>query len=257
MPEAIRPERHTQLQPPAAPAGLSSPSATSTTNNFSASWTLPSDSGSPIVAARYQLCQNATCGAVQNAPTLTSVSGLMLPAVGSGQLRVWLVDQLGHENAAGAATLTLTYQPAITQPPSSPDPQQPADPGTTNGGTPDPQPQPVPMPTPTPQPPVVKASAALKLTTLRRSGRRVTIAGKLTTKASGSVTIRYRVRRPGPNGRDAVVTRHATIRHGAFRLTFTLSRAIAAVRTAAISVAYGGDADTRAQTRSATLKMRR
>jgi hypothetical protein len=178
----------------------------------------------------------------------------MLPAVGSGQLRVWLVDELGHENAAGPATLTLTYQPQVTQPPAEPGPQQPTDPGTTNGGTPDPQPVPTPSPIPTPQPPVVKASAALKLTTLRRSGRRVTVGGKLTTKASGRVTIRYRVHY---GGRDAVVTRHATIRHGAFRLTFTLSRAIAAVRTAAISVAYGGDADTRAQTRSATLKMRR
>jgi hypothetical protein len=153
--------------------------------------------------------------------------------------------------------MTLTYQPQVTQPAADPGPQQATDPGATNGGTTDPPFVPTPSPVPSPQPPAAKAAAGLKLTTLRRSGRRVTIAGKLTTKASGRVKIRYRVHRPGPDGRDAVVTRHATIRHGAFRVTFTLSRAVAAVRTAAVSVAYGGDADTRAQTRSATLKIRR
>ncbi|HMJ34796.1 MAG TPA: hypothetical protein VK501_12860 [Baekduia sp.] len=224
-------------QAPAAPLALASPSSTSQANSFSASWSLPPDSGTPIVAARFQLCQNGGCDAVQTAPSPTGVSGLALPAAGDATLRVWLVDQLGHENAAGASTLKLTYAPPAPQP--DPQPQ------------PDPTPPPTPVPTPTPV--VTKVSPALKLTTVRRAGRKVTIAGKLSTKASGRVTIRYRVRQ---GGRTRTVTRHATIRRGAFRLTFTLSATIAKTRTATVSVAYPGDRDTRSQTRTANLRLR-
>ncbi|HWI70473.1 MAG TPA: sigma-70 family RNA polymerase sigma factor, partial [Baekduia sp.] len=65
---------------PAAPVGLVSPAAVSTVNRFEAHWSLPADSGSPIVAARYQVCQAGTCGAVQTTPSLTGVDGLVLPA---------------------------------------------------------------------------------------------------------------------------------------------------------------------------------
>jgi hypothetical protein len=222
-------------QAPATPVGLSSSTSTSTSNSFSASWSLPADSGTPIVAARYQLCQDGACGAVQNAPSLTGVDGLALASAGSATLRVWLVDQLGHENAAGAATLTLSYVPPAPQP------------------TPDPTPNPTPAPVPTPTPVLTKVSPALKLTTLRRVGREVTIAGKLSTKASGRVTIRYRVRQ---GSRTRTMTRHPTIRRGAFRLTFTLSATIAKTRTATVSVAYPGDQDTRSQTRTASLRLR-
>ncbi|MDX6729034.1 MAG: hypothetical protein QOK49_3839, partial [Baekduia sp.] len=226
-------------QAPTAPASLSSPSATSQANSFSAGWTLPADSGTPIVAARYQLCQDNTCSAPQATPSLTSVSGLALRAAGSAQLRVWLVDQLGHANPAGAATITLTYAPPAPQP----------------------QPQPAPQPetTPTPPPPptpvvTAKVSPALKLTTVRRVGRKVTVAGKLSTKASGKVTIRYRVRQ---GGRTRTETRHATITHGAFRVVFTLSTTIAKARSpAAVSVAYLGNAVTKSQTRTTTLRHR-
>jgi hypothetical protein len=232
-------------QPPAAPVALASPSSTSQTNNFSASWSLPADSGTPIVAARLQLCQNGACGAVQTAPSLTGVSDLALPAPGAATLRVWLVDQLDHQNPAGASKLTLTYAPPAPQPEPAPVP------------TPIPAPTPAPIPTPTPiptAPPVVtKVSPALKLTTVRRVGRKVTIAGKLSTKAAGRLTIRYRVRQ---GRRTRTVIRHATIRRGAFRLTFTLTATIAKSRTATVSVAYPGDRDTRSRTRTATLRLR-
>jgi hypothetical protein len=220
-------------QAPAAPTSLGSPAASSSSNSFAASWALPADTGTPIVAARYQLCQNGTCSPVQNAPTPTSVSGLTLPAAGAATLRVWLVDQLGHENAAGAAALTLTYAPATA---------------------PDPQPTPVPTPTPTPVPtPIVtKSSPALKLTTVRRSGRKITIAGTLSAKASGKVTITYAVKL---HGRSHTVTKKIPISRHAFRTTLTLTSTIAAARTGTVKVAYSGDADTKPQSRSATVRL--
>ncbi|MDX6702828.1 MAG: hypothetical protein QOF26_3054, partial [Baekduia sp.] len=228
---------------PAAPAALSSPSATSQANSFSAGWTLPADSGTPIVAARYQLCQDNTCSAPQATPSLTSVSGLALRATGSAHLRVWLVDQLGHANPGGAAGITLTYAP-----PAPPEPQPRPQP------SPQPEPTPTPRPQPTPTPVTTKVSPGLKLTTVRRVGRKVTIAGKLSTKASGRVTIRYRVRQ---GGRTRTVTRHATIKHGAFRVVFTLSTTIANARSsAAVSVAYPGNSVTKRQTRATTLRHR-
>ncbi|MCW2985193.1 MAG: hypothetical protein JWR63_2763, partial [Conexibacter sp.] len=105
---------------PAAPVGLASPEAVSATNSFSASWTLPSDAGSPIVAARYQLCQADVCGPVRTAPSLTGVDGLVLPAAGEGTLRLWLVDELGHEAPGAAATVKLTYAPAVPDAPVGP-----------------------------------------------------------------------------------------------------------------------------------------
>jgi hypothetical protein len=230
---------------PAAPVSLSSPAATSQTNSFAASWALPADSGTPIVAARYQLCQNGTCGAVQNAPTLTGVSGLTLAGAGAATLRVWLVDALGHENAAGAATLTLTYAP-----PAPPIQQPPA----TTTPTPVPTPTPTPVPTPTPKPTVTKTSPALKINTLRRSGRKVTVAGTLSAKTSGRVTITYRVKL---HGHSRTVTKRVAISRHAFRTTLTLSTTIAAAKTATVQVAYAGDADTKAQRRSATVRLKR
>jgi hypothetical protein len=237
-------------QPPAAPVGLTSPASTSMSNSFTASWVLPADSGSPIVAARYQLCQNGSCGAVQTAPSLTSVSGLVLPAAGPATLRVWLVDQVGHENAAAPATLTLAYTPVVQPPPTCPTP----------GAVP---PQ-CAIPTPTPDPPcctvkppspaVTKTAAGLRLTTTRRSGRKVTVAGKLSSKASGRVTVRYRVRL---HGHTHTVTKTATITHGSFRANLVISKTLAAVRTGTVSVAYKGDKDTKSQTRTATLRVSR
>ncbi|HMJ35280.1 MAG TPA: hypothetical protein VK501_15325 [Baekduia sp.] len=229
---------------PAAPVGLGSAAATSADNRFSATWALPADAGTPIVAARYQLCQGGTCAAVQTAPSLTAVDGLALAAAGQGTLRVWLVDSLGHADPATAATLALNYVPAGAPNPNS-NPEPPAPP------SPDPAP---------PAPPLIilppaleKTAAALKLSTVRLVGRRVTIAGRLTRRASGRVTLRYRARIG--NGHRSL-SRRATIRSGTFRSTFTLSHAIAKARSATITATYAGDADTKAATARSTLRIR-
>jgi hypothetical protein len=246
-------------QPPAAPVGLTSPASTSTSNSFTASWALPADAGTPIVAARYRLCQNGTCGAIQTAPSLTSVSGLSLPASGTATLRAWLVDQLGHENAAAPATLTLAYTPVVQPPPTCPTP------GAVPPQCAAPTPTPTPVPTPDPPPPaccdieptpptVTKTAAGLRLTTTRRTGRKVTVTGKLSSKASGRVTVRYRIRL---HGHTHTVTKTATITHGSFRANLVISKTLAAVRTGTVSVAYKGDNDTKSQSRTATLRVSR
>jgi hypothetical protein len=211
---------------------------------FSASWSLPADAGSPIVEARYQLCQAGTCGAVRSAPSLTGVSGLSLPAAGDATLRVWLVDQLGHELPTAGATMVLNYTPPVI-------------PCVCDTPQPQPQPQPTPNgpgPPPAPTTPTkAKTSPSLKLTTLRRVGRRVTVRGTVSTKASGRVTVRYRIR---SHGRTRTLTKRVSISRHAFRTTLTLSPTYAAARTATVSVAYGGDADTSAQTRTKVLRTR-
>jgi hypothetical protein len=224
-------------RPPAAPVGLTSPAATSTDNSFSAAWSLPPDAGTPIVAARYQVCGGATCGPAQTAPSLTRVDGLALPDRGTYTLRVWLVDQLGHEAPAGAATVSLTYEPASAPAPVlAPEPTPGRPPMTT---------------TPLLPPSVAKISPALKITAVQRVGRRVTVAGRLTSAASGRVTVSYRVRL---HGKARTVVRHAGISRGRFRVTFGVTGAVAKALKAVVVVAYAGDADTSAAVRSATVR---
>jgi hypothetical protein len=228
---------------PAAPVGLVSPAPSSTENRFEAHWSLPLDSGSPIVAARFQLCQAAVCGAVQTAPSLTAVEGLALPAEGDAILRVWLVDGLGHEAPAAGATLALRYAPPTLGPGPIP--------------TPDPTPAPTPTPTPTPpaqQPrPTLKSSPALKITSLRHANRRITLRGTISARASGRVTVRFRIR---ANRRTRTLTLHPAIHRRAFRATFTLPRSLARARAGTAVVTYAGDADTRPATRQATIRWR-
>jgi hypothetical protein len=226
---------------PAAPVSLVSPAPSSTANRFEAHWSLPADAGSPIVAARYQLCQAATCGPVRNAPSLTSVDGLALPSPGTGTLRTWLVDALGHESPAAAATLALSYVPA---PARAPDLTAPA--------PPDPQPTPGPPENPTPRP-VLKAAPALKITSLRHSGRRITLRGTVSARASGHVTARFRAR---VGGRTHTLTLRPAIRAHAFQATFTLPRSLARARAGTAAVSYAGDADTSPASRQATIRWR-
>ena len=227
---------------PAAPVGLASPAPSSTANRFAAHWSLPPDTGSPIVAARYQLCQAGVCGAVQTAPSLTAVDGLALPAEGDASLRVWLVDGLGHEAPDAAATLALRYAP----PTLGPGLPLPAPDPTPTPTLPAPPPQPNPTPRPTP-----KASPALKITSLRHNGRRVTVRGTISARASGRVTVRVRTR---VNRRTRTLTLHPRIRARAFQATFTLPRSLARARAATASVIYAGDADTSPATRRATIR---
>jgi hypothetical protein len=224
---------------PAAPVSLTSPQATANINNFSVSWSLPADAGAPIDKARYQLCQDGACGATQIAPSLTGLDNITLPKAGAATLRVWLEDSVGHASPDSAATIRLTYAPP---PMFTPPPEcscVPGGPPTKPPTTPPAQPR--------------KTSPALKLTTLRRVGRRVTVAGSLSSKASGRVTLRYRVK---IHGRSHTLTKRVSIARHAFRTTLTLSRSYAAQRSATVSVAYAGDADTTAQTRTATLRTR-
>jgi hypothetical protein len=86
---------------------------------------------------------------------------------------------------------------------------------------------------------------------LRRVGRKVTIAGRLSSSASGKVTIRYRVRHLG---HTHTLTKRVTIARHAFRSTLALSPTYAKARSATVSVAYAGDADTTPQTRTRTLR---
>jgi hypothetical protein len=232
---------------PVAPVGLTAPATRSAVNSFSASWALPADSGSPIVAARYRVCQSGGCGAVQTAPALTGVSGVALPAEGEGALRVWLVDQLGHADEATAATLPLAYAPVAPPPPVLPAPTPLPEPPA--------QPQPQPPTGELPQRPAApaKLAAALKLSTVRRAARRVTITGRLTRRASGHVTVRYAARIAG---RARTVSHRAPIHAGAFRSAFTLSRTMAKPLAGTITVSYAGDADTKSATAHSSLRVR-
>jgi hypothetical protein len=236
---------------PAAPVGIGSPQATSGTNSFSIAWSLPADSGTPITAARYQVCQSGSCGDTRTAPSTTSIDGLALPATGAATVRVWLEDQLGHADPLGAATVALTYAPPPvprdeSQQPPAQQPLTPTLPGCAlSCGTG--------APAPTPTTSTKKASPALKLKTLRRVGRRVTVAGSVDARASGHVTVRYRVR---IHGRTRMLTKRVKISRRAFRTTLKLSTALASVRTATVSIAYPGDANTVPQTRTATLRTR-
>ncbi len=224
---------------PSAPVGLMSPAPSSTENRFEAHWSLPPDSGSPIVAARYQLCQAAVCGAVQTASSLTAIEGLALPAEGDAILRIWLVDGLGHEAPAAAATLGLRYAPSTLGPGSTPLPTP----------TPTPAP-PAQQPSPTPRR-APKASPALKITSLRHASGRITLRGTISARASGRVTVRFRIR---ANRRTRTLTLHPAIHRRAFRATFTLPRSLARARAGTAVVTYAGDADTRPATRQATIR---
>ncbi len=226
---------------PGAPVGLVSPAPSSTENRFEAHWSLPPDTGSPIVAARYQVCQVAVCGVVQTAPSLTAVDGLALPAVGDARLRVWLVDGVGHEAPDAAASLALRYAPPMLDPgpPSAPD-------LTPTPGPPEQQPQPTPTPRPAP-----KAVSALKITSLRHSGRRIILRGTISSRASGRVTVRFRMR---VGRRTRTLTLHPAIHARAFRATFTLPRSLARARAGTATVTYAGDTDTRPATRQATIR---
>jgi hypothetical protein len=59
-------------------------------------------------------------------------------------------------------------------------------------------------------------------------------------------------------GAHARVSKTSTrIRHGRFTTTFSLTPALARAPSATITVTYGGDADTRPQTRTTVLRVAR
>jgi DNA-directed RNA polymerase specialized sigma24 family protein len=145
-------------------------------------------------------------------------------------------DALGHEAPSAAATLALTYAPT---PAPSPAP------------TPDLTP-PVLQPTPTPTPrPTPKTSPALKITSLRHSGRRITLRGTVSARASGHLTVRFRTR---VGSHIRTLTLRPAIRARTFQATFTLPRSFARARAGTATVSYAGDADTSPAIRQATIR---
>jgi hypothetical protein len=218
-------------QAPAAPVGLAASTPISAADQFDITWQLPPDAGTPLVAATYQLCRGAVCDPARSTTSPTTITGLSLPTTGSYTLRVWLADELGHTDAAQAASIHLAYSAL-----------------GTSGLTP-----PLPSPSPTaPTTTAAKTAASLKLTTLRRTGRRVIVAGSLAASARGKLIVRYRVRQ---GQRTRTVSKAAVIRSGRFRLTLTLGRTIARSRRATVTVLYAGDDHVASETRTSVLRV--
>jgi hypothetical protein len=234
---------------PAAPVGLAVTSASADENRFSASWSLPADAGSPIAQAEYRLCMDDGCSAPRVSGSLTGVDGIVLPHVGTATLRVWLRDAQGHADEGGAATVALSYRPPPIIDPPPVCSCAPTPPSFTPPVTPTPPTGGAPPKTTTP----AKSSPGLKLTTLRRVGRRVTVGGTVSSKASGTITVRYRIK---SRGRTRTLTKRTKIRRKAFKTVLTLSPTFAAPRAATVSVTYAGDADTAGQARTATVRTR-
>jgi hypothetical protein len=240
---------------PVSPVGLVSPAPVSSVDRFAVHWSLPADAGSPIVAARYQVCQAGVCGTVRAAPSLTAVEDVALPTAGDGVVKVWLVDELGHEAPGSAAQLALRYLPepgaaGATPPGGSASPGAPSQQQPT---TPTLLPPAQPPATTTPKP-ATKHDPALKISSVRVTGRRIVVRGTISSRASGRVRVVFSGR--PPHGRKVALSARPTIRARRFSATLTLPRAASNLRSGRVSVAYSGDADTRAATRSASVRRR-
>ncbi len=246
---------------PAAPVGLVSPAPVSAENRFDVHWSLPVDAGSPIVAARYQVCQAGVCGVVASAPSLTGIDGLQLPAAGDAVVSVWLVDELGQESPASAAQLSLRYVPEPGAGPSTPG-------GGQGGGTTSPVapvtpatpvvpsvPQDPPRATPPSSPPVTKRDAALKVSSVRFDGQQVMVKGSISARASGRVTVRF-TGRAARHRKVALMTR-PPIRSRRFSTTLKLPRSAAGLTSGTLTITYAGDADTRAAKRTVAVRRKR
>jgi hypothetical protein len=245
-PEELKTDNHA----PAAPVGLVSPGPVSTVDRFDVHWALPVDDGAPIVAARYQVCQAGACGGVEAASSLTAVEGLALPGVGEGTVRVWLVDALGHEAPGQAAELVINYRPEPAAAPALGSPVGEAALGVA----------PVTIPRPsevTPPHGIKKADPALKIASVRTVGRRVTVRGTVSAKASGRVVLRLRAKAPARGSKAYVITARPRIAKRRFVATLVLPRALVRARAATLTATYPGDADTRSGTRQVTVRRRR
>lgn len=220
-PEPLLTDNHA----PDAPVGLTAPTGSSNeAGQFDVRWSLPADHGTPIVGARYQLCQGGDCTLPTPTTTPTSLDGLRLSsATTTGTLRVWLEDAAGHSDPAGAAALSLAR--AAPAPPG---------PGPLPGAD-------------TPKPPATVKHKVIVRTRIKRTGTRLRLTGTLTKRASG----RLRVRLTAHGAR--ALTRRVAIRNGRFSTTLRLSRALAREARVHLTVTYAGDADTAAATTRRTL----
>jgi hypothetical protein len=124
---------------PGPPAGLSVDGGSDWRgeNLFSVSWSDPSDSGSAVAAARYELCANngSGCQPVDEVtgPNVSRIDGISVPETGEWTLRVWLVDGAGNVDVAKSSVVSLRYgtppsapPPAQNEPAPAPAPDEPA-----------------------------------------------------------------------------------------------------------------------------------
>jgi hypothetical protein len=167
------------------------------------------------------------------------VADVMLPPEqfrGRYQLRL---DEARQLIALGCAAAAPTA-PSVPMTPSAP-----ATPGTAPTN---------PAPTNPAPAPGAKGDPRLQLSHVSRSGRRIRVTGRISTKASGWVTVRYRA---GGGGRTRTLERRATLRAGRYTVTLILSRTLARARTGTVTVRYAGDGDTRAATTTAAVRLGR
>ncbi len=243
---------------PAAPTGLTvAGGATKTTNSFDVSWTNPaSPQVAPLANVRYQVGS----GPAQTIGVVSQINGLTVPAAGTYTLRVWLVDAAGNADPSAAATTTLTYQPATGG-------------GGGGGGgggaggsskppvpapVPDPVvPQPPPAPATPPVPPAVTppapgaVRAELVLSTFKRKGATLRVAGRLARSATGRVAITYSARVGGRVRRQSTKVK---IRRGRYSAALRLRGALARTKRGTVTVAYAGNAAVKAGRTHATVR---
>lgn len=115
---------------------------------------------------------------------------------------------------------------------------------------------PAPGPQPRPAPRSGRSAAALKLTKAARTGKKVTVAGTISTRATGKVTIAYRQK----IGRKTVTTKTtAPIAKGRWSATLRLSGSLARARggKATVFVSYAGNATTREASAKRTVTVPR
>jgi hypothetical protein len=181
---------------------------------------------------------------------------------GPHTVAVGAVDAAGNLRQTSTTSFTTNNTP-VTPPPSGGGggggggSTKPADPAPAPPVvTPDPTPAPpAPIPTPAPAPPVASApvDAAAQLGTPRWHGSTLSIAGKLSRLATGSVkvTLSARVR-----GRTDKITRKGRIRSGKWTVHVRTSGPLARAHRLSLRVSYAGNSRVKRTTLRRTISRR-
>jgi DNA-directed RNA polymerase specialized sigma24 family protein len=242
---------------PAAPQGLvGADGSVHATNDFQVSWTLPSDSGSPVARSRYSVCRQGTsdCTTGSRSDDLTHVQ-VSVPSSGTFELRVWLEDAAGHADSTHYASGSLSYFPSNTD--AGTNTQWPSTdaPASQEQAMPPPSTAPSPITVLPPigsLPPRPRVDPHLRIVRTARSASRIIVSGRISNQASGSVTLAYS---RSVGGRLRRVVRTAAVRDGRFRATVVLTSALARATTGRLTVRYAGDDDTRPATARRTVAL--
>jgi hypothetical protein len=189
-------------------------------------WTNPPQgTAAPVVAAHFALCDplGVTCEAAGEArgAGVERAAGVTLPGPeGARTLRVWLEDEAGNVDPAGAAVLSVdtsaralarvidTRPPALL--PSGPDP-----------------------------------SPRLRITRTRRSGATLTVSGTVVRAARARIEARVSRRK---SGKPVLVKARVKPRRGHWTARVKLPRALRGSRALYLTVAYAGRDGYRATT---------